>query len=1425
MARLFDGISDAMTASSAFLSASSGPFVVGLWFKPANLSQSSSYVMHSGSLAGSFWAIRWESVSNALDFTASGGSSFATSSSITLDATDVSNGCRVAWRYRGAGSEWSKWKATDNGGLGTVTKTVINASLTATLPTLATAATILSSLTAPVNATIAEVWIAQCDASDEQMQEVLRGVTADQVFGRGGALKAYWPLRGNNAPDPDYAGLPLLSGGSSMAVTGVCEQATHPTTYGRDDLTGAGQQLHAWVLEVEHADETIYAASTDLYDQVDMDVLGRPYPGLMANGGDISVGRSIVDGIGTVTSPPTIILSTEVNTPAPLRPGLCTTYPTAVALDRPVSYWRMGDSATTLSGTTQTTLRDIGSAKLHASISGSVTLGATGALTGDNNKAMTLSGSSSNYASVIAGASALDLTSAVTVECWMKPAATTGSFGLVERTTASGTSNKQWALFTYYTGGVNYVYWRGIKSTTSYNATYTIGASMSTSAWMHIVGTYDGNNLKLYVNGVLRSTTAVGGALDTASNGIVFLGRLGDTSYVLNGSLDEVAIYDHALSVDQVYRHYRIGANGPREWRDVPCRLRRYERSSHELVTELSGVVVDSDWSIPGRVTLHIADQNDAVLDTLIPTRLVNSDEHPTAGDIGAPVPVVFGTAILSPPFIGYDDEADPGGWDFAVSHMKDAADTTMSIRFRRGWYDSEPGSPGLEMAAEWVDAIGTITYQDADDINIGGAHEDRYEVGMPVRFKTTTSGSAYVYSYITSIDSVNHRIRVADAVLDSGLNGLQTYAEVTVSTSLYDSHAKDVLSVRIAGDPGGSGVVVEAANASITNPASAIKEILTNSEWSIGETVNSGSFTTAVADYAAAGSGFYASGLSDACKYALGGDRQQRAVRTVLRELLSMRGAWLTRDDDGAWQICVDKARATPWRTFGYADGVYNNVKSLAYERQTPLAEATARINLRYGPTGRIASNGDGGAAFLATNDFIGSIYVDSMAVGVDRVVTNPWVRSYKNAAIVCKYAAKRAAAEDRQWGLVLGISGRNIQLGEILNLSCGHDGTDQQVRVVGYRKRQGETLAQVVGYSSTIFDDPTAGDITFENQTTTGSNTSSDAETVNQMTTTQGTGINYFRNGDFLLGPRSTAIASNSNTVLPGILVSNPGSIISALTATEDPATIGGAYLTLTTSALDAGFGMSVIPGSGGTTVGMPISQYEVGCFSFWCDSSTGWWVRVFVLDSGGGTEHTLAPAIRVDTAASHPKGWQRYYTLFRPTSADSAYALAYWYTRGSGTFKLDAVQMEKLVRGSTRPTNWKPAPAAGLILTKTETVTTPGTGASTVDTSSSNKLLEAGATIVDVTMIVTTAFNGAGTTLSLGPKSGTATLYANATARTANTRTSAVVNGNGFGTADKTIATANQLTLTSNGGNFGTTGAAKITVHYYLPFVPMA
>lgn len=87
--------------------------------------------------------------------------------------------------------------------------------------------------------------------------------------------------------------------------------------------------------------------------------------------------------------------------------------------------------------------------------------------------------------------------------------------------------------------------------------------SIIVGEFYHVVGTYDGTAVKLYVNGSLEGQAAVSVTVDYGTRP-VFIGTSGETVFdgKLNGIVDEASIYNRALSASEIATLYGAGSAG-----------------------------------------------------------------------------------------------------------------------------------------------------------------------------------------------------------------------------------------------------------------------------------------------------------------------------------------------------------------------------------------------------------------------------------------------------------------------------------------------------------------------------------------------------------------------------------------------------------------------------------------------------------------------------------------------------------------------------------------------------------------------------------------------------------------------------------------------------------------------------------------------
>jgi hypothetical protein len=157
----------------------------------------------------------------------------------------------------------------------------------------------------------------------------------------------------------------------------------------------------------------------------------------------------------------------------------------------------------------------------------------------------------------------LQLSSAVTIEFWMK-----GDPSNNLATCCQGLVTTDMYGIEIAGSGVHFGVSTDNGATTPFPSSGQV--SISTNQWHHIAGTYDGSTIALYVDGVLAASSSHSGAL-SSNSGFLSIGsedgRTGacpscvGTRY-FKGLLDEVGIYGRALSSSEIQSLYDAGTAG-----------------------------------------------------------------------------------------------------------------------------------------------------------------------------------------------------------------------------------------------------------------------------------------------------------------------------------------------------------------------------------------------------------------------------------------------------------------------------------------------------------------------------------------------------------------------------------------------------------------------------------------------------------------------------------------------------------------------------------------------------------------------------------------------------------------------------------------------------------------------------------------------
>jgi hypothetical protein len=252
----------------------------------------------------------------------------------------------------------------------------------------------------------------------------------------------------------------------------------------------------------------------------------------------------------------------------------------------------------------------------------------------------------------------------LTVEAWVRfdglDSAGNSSAGqqyIVFRQNSRSTAFEGFALTkTRSTNGDNFVF--QVSSAAGVTISARSAAMVSTGLWYDVAGVRGSNFIQLFVNGQLQAQAAVGFPQDYG-NFPVLLGTTGQPywDHKLKGALDEVSLYDHALSSNEVAAIYAAGAGGKCKTAVAPS-----------IVTQPQSQIVmagtNAAFTVTATNTIPLSYHwqfNDAAINGATNTALTLSNAQPsTAGNYtvvvtnagGAVTSVVAVLSVLAPPAI-----------------------------------------------------------------------------------------------------------------------------------------------------------------------------------------------------------------------------------------------------------------------------------------------------------------------------------------------------------------------------------------------------------------------------------------------------------------------------------------------------------------------------------------------------------------------------------------------------------------------------------------------------------------------------------------------------------------------------------------------------------------------------------------------------
>ena len=242
-----------------------------------------------------------------------------------------------------------------------------------------------------------------------------------------------------------------------------------------------------------------------------------------------------------------LVFELEPGTEVPMSDGARTTYRETVLDDGPVAYWRLGTASDAVA------VDESGNGNSGTYV-GNVLPGAPGALVGDADAATEFDGDDDTI--TMGDRLSFEGSAAFTIEAWVRPTAHEANFaGIVSKTDeqSGGGIKTGYLLYDQFNRF-------GCERSDGISSHKVETTELSVDRWTYVAATFDGAMLSLYVDAVMQDSTIAPTLISIPGTSMPFAigARNGGTWLMFTGSIDEVAIYDHALERSQLENHRRV---------------------------------------------------------------------------------------------------------------------------------------------------------------------------------------------------------------------------------------------------------------------------------------------------------------------------------------------------------------------------------------------------------------------------------------------------------------------------------------------------------------------------------------------------------------------------------------------------------------------------------------------------------------------------------------------------------------------------------------------------------------------------------------------------------------------------------------------------------------------------------------------------
>lgn len=181
----------------------------------------------------------------------------------------------------------------------------------------------------------------------------------------------------------------------------------------------------------------------------------------------------------------------------------------------------------------------------------STNLATTSVVRGKIGQALRFNGSNSrvSFPTTVFDGTGNSPVNAITISAWIKTVNTAAVQAIASKYTGGGARPFQ---FRIQSGNLRF----GLYNGTTETVLTTASLPISSNNWYHVLAVWDGSLMSIYVDGAFVQSTAFTGPISYTGSTNLGIGYTGSDNFPFDGLIDEVRIYNRALSLSEILRLY-----------------------------------------------------------------------------------------------------------------------------------------------------------------------------------------------------------------------------------------------------------------------------------------------------------------------------------------------------------------------------------------------------------------------------------------------------------------------------------------------------------------------------------------------------------------------------------------------------------------------------------------------------------------------------------------------------------------------------------------------------------------------------------------------------------------------------------------------------------------------------------------------------